>query len=399
MAKNAFPVEVNGTVKQPLGMSSTDFLRDYWQQRPLLVRQAFPNFQCPITPDDLAGLALEEAAISRLVQYHRAKDHWQIETGPFAEDRFADLPERDWTLLVQDVDKWDADVAALYPAFSFLPRWRFDDIMISYAVPGGSVGPHVDNYDVFLIQGWGERNWKIDNRANPPLDFLPDVALKLLRQFDPSHDWVLAPGDMLYLPPGVPHHGVGVTECLTISVGLRAPSSAELIGDLADHLCPEMPEELRYVDPGLAAAKHAGEIDAAAIQRLRVALSPVLTMDDAALQRWFGSFVTRYRAAVLPTPPPKLPSRTHMARKLDEGASAVPHPYSRRAWTRVGRAADLHSCGETYRVSLKAAPLFCADLGVDAKIWAQFSCSDKEVLLDLLLAGHFLLRPARKVRR
>jgi 50S ribosomal protein L16 3-hydroxylase len=266
-------------------------------------------------------------------------------------------------------------------------------------VSGGSVGAHVDNYDVFLIQGMGERNWKIDAKPNPPLGFLPDVALKLLQTFDPSHDWVLQPGDMLYLPPGVPHHGIGVTECLTISVGLRAPSSAELIGDLADQLCPDLPEELRYVDPGLAVSKHAGEIDAASIQRLRTALSPLLSMDDAALQRWFGGFITRYRTAISPTPPPKLPSRQQMACKLDEGASAIPHPYARRAWTRVGRAADLHSCGETYRISLKAAPLFCAERGIDASALAQLSASDREVLLNLLEAGHFLLQPARKGRR
>lgn len=398
MAKPVFPIEVSASPKQPLGMSPAAFLRDYWQQRPLLVRQAFPHFQCPTTPDDLAGLALEETALSRLVQYDRAHDHWQIETGPFSEDRFATLAERDWTLLVQDVDKWDADVAALYPAFDFLPRWRFDDIMISYAVPGGSVGAHVDNYDVFLIQGMGERNWKIDAKPNPPLAFLPDVALKLLQTFNPSHDWTLQPGDMLYLPPGVPHHGIGVTECLTISVGLRAPSSAELIGDLADHLCPELPEELRYVDPGMAVAKHAGEIDAAAIQRLRKALSPLLTMDDAAMQRWFGSFVTRYRAAVSPSAPPKLPSRKQLMRKLDDGANAIPHPYARRAWTRVGRAADLHSCGETFRVSLKSAPLFCAEQGIDANAWALLTTSDREALLTLLEAGHFLLQPARKGR-
>jgi 50S ribosomal protein L16 3-hydroxylase len=162
-----------------------------------------------------------------------------VRHGPFEEELFPQLGDHDWTLLVQDVDKWDADVAALLPAFDFLPRWRIDDIMVSFAATGGSVGAHVDQYDVFLLQAQGHRRWQIDASPNPSVEFRHDVELKLLHAFHPTHEWVLGPGDMLYLPPGVPHHGVAEDPCLTFSVGMRAPSTAELLGDFVDTLAAD----------------------------------------------------------------------------------------------------------------------------------------------------------------
>ena len=266
---SSLPIEVRGSAKQPLGMSPAQFLRDYWQKRPLLIRQAFPDFVSPIEPNDLAGLAMEETALSRLIIHDEARDRWKVKTGPLTEKDFASTPDKNWTLLVQDVDKWDADVAALLDDFRFLPSWRMDDIMISYAEPGGGVGAHVDQYDVFLLQGLGQRHWAIDSNPDAPKDFRPDVELKQLQVFEPDHEWLLEAGDMLYLPPGVPHDGVAFGgPCLTISLGMRAPSQAELTGDLADYLAERLPDELRYTDPDLAPAKSAGEIDRAALARL-----------------------------------------------------------------------------------------------------------------------------------
>lgn len=205
---SSLPIEVRGSAKQPLGMSPAQFLRDYWQKRPLLIRQAFPDFVSPIEPNDLAGLAMEETSLSRLIIHDEGRDRWKVKTGPLTEKDFASTPDKNWTLLVQDVDKWDADVAALLEDFRFLPSWRMDDIMISYAEPGGGVGAHVDQYDVFLLQGLGQRHWAIDTNPDAPRDFRLDVELKQLQVFEPDHEWLLEPGDMLYLPPGVPHDGV-----------------------------------------------------------------------------------------------------------------------------------------------------------------------------------------------
>ncbi len=242
-------IEVEGTGQSPLGMAPEKFLRDYWQKRPLLVRNAFPGFESPITPEDLAGLACEEAALARIVRHDRKRDRWELSNGPFAEESFPKLPKTDWTLLVQDVDKWDMDVRALLGAFRFLPSWRLDDIMVSFAAPGGSVGAHVDQYDVFLLQAQGHRRWQVDasesmGKGAPPLHFRLDAELRLLQRFTPTHDWVLGPGDMLYLPPGVPHHGVAEDACLTFSIGMRAPAAAELLGDFVDTLASEADEQV-----------------------------------------------------------------------------------------------------------------------------------------------------------
>ena len=253
--KTTPPIEVRGSARQPLGMPPAQFLRDYWQKHPLLIRNAFPDFVPPIQPEDLAGLACEEGALSRLIRHDEARGRWQVKSGPLSEADFAKTGDANWTLLVQDVDKWDADVAALLEPFAFLPSWRLDDIMISYAEPGGGVGAHVDQYDVFLLQGLGQRHWAISTNPEAPRDFRPDVELKQLAHFEPTHEWLLEQGDMLYLPPGVPHDGVAFGgPCMTFSIGMRAPSQAELTGDLADYLAERLHEDQRYADPDLASS-------------------------------------------------------------------------------------------------------------------------------------------------
>jgi 50S ribosomal protein L16 3-hydroxylase len=187
-AKASPPLEVRARRGLVLGMPAARFLRDYWQKHPLLVRGAFPDWQLPLQPEDLAGLACEELALGRLVverPARRARDasRWQVRGGPFTDADFAALPPDHWSLLVQDVDKWDADVAALLAPFAFLPSWRVEDVMVSYAADGGSVGAHVDQYDVFLLQGLGQRRWYISTDPAAPREWRNDVELKLLRTF------------------------------------------------------------------------------------------------------------------------------------------------------------------------------------------------------------------------
>jgi hypothetical protein len=179
--------------------------------------------------------------------------------------------------------------ARLLDRFRFLPAWRIDDVMVSFAAAGGSVGAHVDQYDVFLLQAQGRRRWQIDADPRAPRDFRPDVELKLLQRFRPSHDWVLEPGDMLYLPPGVPHHGEALEPCMTFSIGMRAPSRAELLVDLAEELAASLPDEERYADPDLVEPRDAFEIDDAAFARVDQALSSLATMDAKSRRRWFGA--------------------------------------------------------------------------------------------------------------
>jgi 50S ribosomal protein L16 3-hydroxylase len=389
------PIEVRGSAKQPLGMPPAQFLRDYWQKRPLLVRNAFPDFQPPLQPDDLAGLACEEGALSRLIVHDEARDRWSVKTGPLDEADFAGTPSTNWTLLVQDVDKWDADVAQLLEHFRFLPSWRIDDIMISYAEPGGGVGPHLDQYDVFLLQGIGQRHWAISTDPAAPKDFRPDVELKQLAHFEPTHEWLLEPGDMLYLPPGVPHDGVAFGgPCMTLSVGMRAPSQAELTGDLADYLAERLDEAQRYTDADLAPARAAGEIDAAALGRLRAALPFAAALDEESLRDWFGRFITRYRNAQTPAPPARPLTTPALRKRLEGGAALLRHPWSRLAWSRNRRGATLFANGHAYAATTELAQRLCAQRTL------TFDQAPDGAALELLAAlvndGHLVPHKARR---
>ena len=388
----ALPIEVHAGVDgapSPLGMPPAEFLRDYWQKRPLLVRNAFPGFESPLSPEDLAGLACEDLALSRIVMHDRDNDRWQLRTGPFPEELFPTLPHQDWTLLVQDVDKWDAGVAALLPRFDFLPRWRIDDVMVSFAAPGGSVGAHVDQYDVFLLQAQGHRRWQVDAGDDPPLGFRDDVELKLLREFHPTHDWVLGPGDMLYLPPGVPHHGVAEDACLTFSVGMRAPAAAELLGDYVDTLAAEADEALRYRDPDLQPAADPNEIDADAMKRVLEALN-LLRMDGGdRLGDWFGGFITRYRSPGDVAPGP-VPPRIELEYRLDHaGAVLQRHPLSRMAWRRARKGARLYANGEAVALPVADARRIAAAAEIDGSMYASLSEAGRDALFALLETGHY----------
>ena len=391
----ALPFEVDAAALPPLGMDPAVFLRDYWHKRPLLVRNAFPGFQTPLMPDDLAGLACEDGVLARLISHDRDSGRWDVRTGPFQEEDFPGLPDHDWTLLVQDVDKWDPDVAALLEQFRFLPRWRIDDVMVSFAATGGSVGAHVDHYDVFLLQAYGHRRWQIDARVAmgqpaPDLGFQEDVAIKLLRHFEPTHDWVLGPGDMLYLPPLVPHHGVAEDPCLTFSVGMRAPSSSELIGDWLDEVLLDADEAIRYHDEDLAVPADPNEIDTAAMNRVVEALNAIRMNDPDRLGDWFGRFITTYRAAgeVIPGGEPR--PRIELEWDLAHGAALQRHPASRLAWRRRhDGGASLYCSGRALVVPVEDAILLADATVLDGPAWESLSQDGRDAAYALYQAGHY----------
>lgn len=320
------------TLPQPAvllgGISPDVFLRDYWQKKPLLIRRAFPDLDNPLSPDELAGLALEEEVESRIV-LTQGVTPWELRRGPFSEDDFRALPERDWTLLVQAVDQFVPEVAELTRAFSFLPTWRIDDVMISYAAPGGSVGPHFDNYDVFLLQSHGQRRWKIGQHCDDQSPLLDHPDLRILRDFDEEQEWVLEPGDMLYIPPGIAHHGIAEDECMTCSVGFRAPSHAEILLHYTDFLSQHLGDGQRYSDSDMRPANDPSAIDDQSIERLqRIVLE--LVQDKAALATWFGRHMTEPRYPEL-IEPQELPAGT-LHEELENGYGLMRNPSSRLAY-------------------------------------------------------------------
>lgn len=387
-------IEAHGSAKQPLGMSPAHFLRDYWQKKPLLIRRfATEGFDGAVfdsvTPDDLAGLSCEEAVLSRIVTHFPQEDRWQVRNGPFDESDFSRLGDGNWTLLVQDVDKWDMDVAAVLDRFAFIPSWRVDDVMISYATDGGGVGPHVDQYDVFLVQGMGRRRWRIDTDAQANQAFREDSELRILETFAPTHDWTLEPGDALYLPPGVAHDGVAIGECMTWSIGMRAPSQAELLLDLAEFLAEPLGEDRRYRDPDLVPAKDPAEIDSVSLERVRAVLPHFTQLDDSVLGDWFGRFITRYRSAQIAAAPERAPTEAALLRDLPR-SSLLRNPFSRFAWRKRAAAADLFVAGDSWPCSIPFARLVAGERVVAGDALAKV-CADarsKQALVALVAAGH-----------
>src|SRR5579859_142024 len=238
------------------GRSTKDFLSRYWQKKPLLIRDAIPGFNGVIQAPELFRLAGREDVESRIVQ--RRGGRWRLEHGPFSRAHFARMPRSAWTLLVQGGNLAHPAADALLRRFSFVPYARLDDLMVSYAAPGGGVGPHVDSYDVFLLQARGRRRWRLSRQKD--FAFVAGLDLKILARFEPAEEWVLEPGDMLYLPPGVAHDGIAETECLTWSIGFRAPSDAELVAGFLDFLNERRTPAGRYGDARSAPARHPGEM-------------------------------------------------------------------------------------------------------------------------------------------
>ncbi len=325
------------------GLTPREFLRDYWQQKPLLVRQAIPGFESPISADELAGLALEEEVESRLVLEHGAHP-WELRRGPFAEDTFSQLPERDWTLLVQAVDQFVPEVAEVLKDFGFLPSWRIDDLMISFAAPGGSVGPHFDNYDVFLLQAEGQRRWKIGQMCEADSKLLAHADLRILAEFEQTDEWVLEPGDMLYLPPRLAHYGIAEDDCMTYSVGFRAPSAAEVLTHFTDFLAQFLPDEERYSDAGMAPISDPHQIQQEALDRLKALLTEHMS-DERMLLTWFGQFMTEPRYPELVSGP-EIEEADFLA-ALEDGAVLVRNPSARLAWSEVDVGLVLFASGQS----------------------------------------------------
>ena len=325
------------------GITAREFLRDYWQKKPLLIRQAIPDFESPIDADELAGLALEEEVESRLVIEHGERP-WELRRGPFAEDTFSTLPEREWTLLVQAVDQFVPEVAELLEQFRFLPSWRIDDVMISFAAPGGSVGPHFDNYDVFLLQAQGKRNWKIGQMCNSESPLLQHADLRILAEFEESAEWVLEPGDMLYLPPRLAHFGIAEDDCMTYSVGFRAPSAAEVLTHFTDFLSQYLTDEERYTDADAQPVSDPHQIQGDALDRLKGLLAEHMS-DERMLLTWFGQFMTEPRY-------PELVAGEELGEEdfinsLQDGAILVRNPSARLAWSEVDDDVLLFASGQS----------------------------------------------------
>jgi len=308
------------------------FLRTYWQKQPVLIRNPWETWFNPLDPDELAGLACEGDVEARLIT--QAADRWIVERGPFSEARFSEFSDQPWTLLVQAVDHHVPDVAALIEPFRFVPNWRIDDVMVSYATDGGGVGPHFDQYDVFLVQGLGRRRWQIGGMCDNAAPLLAHDDLRLLAEFEAHDDWILEPGDILYVPPRFAHNGIAISDdCMTYSIGFRAPARSELIAHWTDHVLADLRDDDRYEDPGLQAQDNPGEISGHAIARLQAMVAEKI-LDPRAFARWFGQYSSARKYPEIDWSPQESFTVPELRAMISSGVPLCRNPASRFSFIR-----------------------------------------------------------------
>lgn len=295
------------------GMSTQDFLKHYWQKKPLLVRQAVPGFGAMIDRDRLLELACRDDAESRLVRQSRGR--WQVEYGPQSPEAIARLPKRDWTVLVQGVNLLVPEADSLMRTFNFIPYARLDDLMVSFAPTGGGVGPHFDSYDVFLIQGIGQRRWEIGAQQDKSL--VPNAPLRILKNFQPEETWDLDPGDMLYLPPQYAHNGVALSDCMTWSVGFRAYPAQDIAMQFLIYLQDNLEIDGVYADPGIKPTRHPGKIPAKMLKQFTTMLRAV-RWSRKDIEHFIGTYLSEPKQSVYFEPPHRPPAFARFAAQAQQ---------------------------------------------------------------------------------
>jgi 50S ribosomal protein L16 3-hydroxylase len=293
------------------GLSAQTFLREYWQKKPLLIRGALPQFNGLLDPQQLIALACDQDAQARLVTERRGQ--WQLNYSPFSQPDFKGLGKQKWTVLVQGVNHYLPEGAALLKHFDFVPHARLDDLMVSYAPKGGGVGPHFDAYDVFLLQGRGHRRWQISQQKDRTL--VEGAPLKILRNFEVEQEWVLAPGDMLYLPPHCAHNGVAEDDCMTYSIGFRTPAYQELAEQFLVYLQDRICVSGMYADPDLKVLRHPSEISADMLHQVEHAINRV-QWNRRDIAGFLGCYLSEPKPHIFFDPPEKPMARTRFLKAL-----------------------------------------------------------------------------------
>jgi 50S ribosomal protein L16 3-hydroxylase len=303
------------------------------------MKGALKPFPDLISPDEVAGLSCDPRVESRLIMEKGGKTPWELRRGPFKPSLFSKLPKTHWTILVNGVDRFVPAINAFVDNFSFIPFWRIDDVMISVAYDQGNVGAHVDNYDVFLVQAHGTREWMIEDRAVLEDDFVPGLPIRLLRKFKPTHRWLLEPGDILYLPPRFPHHGIARGDrCMTISVGFRAPSIHDLVNGVVTEALSTGDESKRYCDPELS-PQAPGEITPETIKKIKGIIAEQVA-NDSLIESWLSRYVTESYCDVELNAKRKAPKLSVIRKAISDGAEIARAEGARCAFVRTSNKSE-----------------------------------------------------------
>ncbi|MFT6051753.1 MAG: 50S ribosomal protein L16 3-hydroxylase [Halioglobus sp.] len=366
-------------MKTKLNLDVEDFLSHYWQKKPLLIKGGLDPFTPPIVADELAGLAMEEEVESRIID--TIEGNWALQHGPFEEQDFDRAVP--WTLLVQAVDHFVPEVADMRQLLDFIPSWRVDDVMVSYASEGGSVGPHYDNYDVFLLQGEGRRRWQIGQRCDQHSPLIDNPDLRIVGAFECKQEHVLSCGDILYLPPGVAHWGVALEECTTFSLGFRAPRINDMLSRQTDELLEAINPELFYTDANSPIPKRAGEIRPSDIEKAREQIREATSAQQHS--RWFGELVTEPRYTLDIDQ-----SELKGGRALLQSGVAVIRllPSAKLAWQQCDNFIEVYANGVTIECELSVLDTLialCHDWQLTkTRLIEAMACPKNSKLLELL---------------
>lgn len=331
------------------GITAEQFLNEYWQKKPLLVRNAMPEIMGLLEPEDVKELALEEDVSARLIrQKNKNPNEWHVKSSPLTKGDFQKLPNL-WTILVQAVDHYSFDIAELWKKFPFIPQWRRDDIMVSYAPKGGSVGKHFDFYDVFLVQGHGHRRWQLGQMCDESTEFVADQPLKLLSQMSVNFDEILAPGDLLYVPPGLAHYGVAEDDCLTFSFGFRMPNLADMTDRLSEQFAKNSVLTNPLVDITRIKTNAIGEINNSEFSYLKTQLLDYLTQApefDAAIMAYMSE--SKYPNSI---PEPDEIVVDDLLEVINSGYQLILEPASRLLYRQQDQLLDFWANGENICIS------------------------------------------------
>lgn len=331
------------------GITAEQFLNEYWQKKPLLVRNAMPEIMGLLEPEDVKELALEEDVSARLIrQKNKNPNEWHVKSSPLTKGDFQKLPNL-WTILVQAVDHYSFDIAELWKKFPFIPQWRRDDIMVSYAPKGGSVGKHFDFYDVFLVQGHGHRRWQLGQMCDESTEFVADQPLKLLSQMNVDFDEVLAPGDLLYVPPGLAHYGVAEDDCLTFSFGFRMPNLAEMTDRLSEQFAKNSVLTNPLADITRIKTNAIGEINNTEFSYLKTQLLDYLTQApefDAAIMAYMSE--SKYPNSI---PEPEEIVVDDLLEVINSDYQLILEPASRLLYRQQDQLLDFWANGENICIS------------------------------------------------
>ncbi len=282
-------------------ISTEEFLAEYWQKKPLVVRGAFADYEMPFSAEELAGLACDTDAPARIIIENGLPPKnkpWQLKHSPFSDEDFTSLPDSHCTFLVNDLERYIPELGNLIEPFRFIPDWRIDDLMVSFAEDKGSVGPHRDDYDVFLIQGKGKRRWKVITREDYPSALIPDLPIALLKEFEADEEYLLDTGDMLYLPPNMPHHGIAEGACFTFSVGFRAPRTIDLVQNWLETFSQNEAFQKRFSDTERKLQESCGEINKEDLDTLSNLILNAVENQQQNINQFLGKYLTENKGEI-----------------------------------------------------------------------------------------------------